>query len=273
MKTAQLDLLKGIERGAPPPARRPLRVFFVTEEDPLYVIWFFDVFFAEYPREEFEICGITIDRAFHEGKWKTLRRIHGLYGHWGVLRLILRLMKARLLGRSIASRAASAAVPIISTRSVNRPDFVEQVRTLAPDVVVSVAAPEIFRSELLNVPRFGCINIHSGRLPAYRGMMPTFWQMLRGEPAVTITVHLMAEKLDLGDVLATRLFAIKTKDSLDRVIKETKCEGARLLISVLHDLRADRAQPRPLDMQRAGYFSFPKPEDVQELRKRGHRLL
>jgi methionyl-tRNA formyltransferase len=97
--------------------------------------------------------------------------------------------------------------------------------------------------------------------------------MLRGEAAVTITVHRMAEKLDAGDVLATRLFAIESNDSLDRVINGTKCEGARLLISVLRDLRADRAQTSPLDMKRASYFSFPKAKDVLEFRKRGHRLL
>jgi methionyl-tRNA formyltransferase len=83
----------------------------------------------------------------------------------------------------------------------------------------------------------------------------------------------MAEKLDAGDVLATRLFAIKSSDSLDRVIKGTKCEGARLLINVLRDLREDRAQTSPLDMKRGSYFSFPKAEDVLKFRKRGHRLL
>jgi methionyl-tRNA formyltransferase len=164
-------------------------------------------------------------------------------------------------------------VPIVTTRSVNQPEFIEQVRDIAPDLIVSVAAPEIFKPTLLGIPRLGCINMHSGRLPTYRGMMPTFWQMLRGEPAVTITVHRMAEKLDAGDVLATRLFPIKKSDSLDRVIRGTKCEGARLLIGVLRDLREDRARSTPLDMKQASYFSFPKPEDVREFRKRGHRAI
>ena len=74
---------------------------------------------------------------------------------------------------------------------------------------MSVAAPEIFLPELLNIPRLGYINLHSGRLPSYRGMMPTFWQMLRGEQAITISVHRMAQKLDLGDVLATQSFPLE----------------------------------------------------------------
>jgi methionyl-tRNA formyltransferase len=250
-----------------------LRVFFVTEEDPLYVIRFFDIFFSEYPRDEFEISGITIDRPFHEPIWETMRRVRILYGFWGFFRQGLRFASARLRSRSIESLAALAGVPTVTTRSVNHPEFIEQVRAIAPDLIVSVAAPEIFKPALLGIPRLGCINMHSGRLPTYRGMMPTFWQMLRGEPAVTITVHRMAEKLDAGDVLATRAFPIKRSDSLDRIIKGTKCEGARLLIRVLRDLRAGRAQSEPLDMKQASYFSFPKAEDVREFRKRGHRML
>lgn len=258
---------------ATPNDKRKLRVFIVTEEDPLYVIRFFDIFFAEYPREEIAISGITIDRPFHESIWETMHRVRALYGFWGFVRQGLRFTSARLRGQSIEALAASAGVPIVATRSVNQPEYVEQVRAIAPDVIVSVAAPEIFKLELLGIPRLGCINIHSGRLPTYRGMMPTFWQMLQGEPAITVTVHRMAEKLDAGDVLATQQFAIKRNDSLDRIIKETKREGARLLIGVLRDLRAGRTERRPLDMTQANYFSFPKPEDVREFRKRGFRLL
>ena len=52
----------------------------MTEEDPLYVIRFFDIFFAEYPHEEIEMLGITIDRPFHEPIWRTIRRVRALYG-------------------------------------------------------------------------------------------------------------------------------------------------------------------------------------------------
>jgi methionyl-tRNA formyltransferase len=164
-------------------------------------------------------------------------------------------------------------VPVIPTSSVNRPEYIAQVRTIAPDVIVSVASPEIFKAEILGVARLGCINIHSGRLPTYRGMMPTFWQLQRGEPAVTITVHSMAEKLDAGDVLATHSFPLKPLDSLDRVIKGTKSEGARLMIRALRDLREGRTRPMPLDMTLVSFFSFPKPADVRAFRKCGHQLL
>jgi methionyl-tRNA formyltransferase len=250
-----------------------LRLLFVTEDDPLYVIRLFDVFFREYPADLLEIRGITIDRAFHEPPWKTLRRMLRFYGPLGVARLTTRFARAKLTGRSIARLAAERSVPMIPATSVNAPEYLDEVRRLAPDVIVSVAAPEIFRKEILRIPRLGCINIHSGRLPVYRGMMPTFWQMLHGEPAVTVTVHEMAEALDAGKILGTVTVPLRSQDSLDRVIRTTKEAGARLLIDVLSKIAQGRESRVPVDMSGKKYFSFPQREHVREFRKRGHRLL
>jgi methionyl-tRNA formyltransferase len=250
-----------------------LRLLFVTEDDPLYVIRLFDVFFREYPADLLEIRGITIDRAFHEPPWKTLRRMLRFYGPVGVARLTTRFARAKLTGRSIARLAAERSVPMIPATSVNASEYLDEVRRLAPDVIVSVAAPEIFRKEILRIPRLGCINIHSGRLPVYRGMMPTFWQMLHGEPAVTVTVHEMAEALDAGKILGTVTVPLRSQDSLDRVIRTTKEAGARLLIDVLSKIAQGRESRVPVDMSGKKYFSFPQREHVREFRKRGHRLL
>jgi methionyl-tRNA formyltransferase len=250
-----------------------LRLLFVTEDDPLYVIRLFEVFFREYPSDLMEICGITIDRAFHEPAWKTLRRMLRFYGPTGVARLTGRYIRARLSGRSIARLARKRGIPMIPATSVNAPEYLERVRRIAPDLIVSVAAPEIFRKEILCIPRLGCINIHSGRLPVYRGMMPTFWQMMRGESTITVTVHEMAEKLDAGGVLGTITVPVAPKDTLDRLITVTKQEGARLVIDVLNRIRLGQAAAVPVDMSGASYFSFPKPEHVREFHQRGHRLL
>jgi methionyl-tRNA formyltransferase len=250
-----------------------LRILFVTEDDPLYVIRFFEVFLAEYPTQSMEICGITIDRPWHEPIWKTLRRLTGLYGVAGVARLGTRFLRARLSGRSIARLAERRGIPMVPTTSVNSPAYVGEVQRLAPDVVVSVAAPEIFRADILRVPRLGCINIHSGRLPVYRGMMPTFWQMMHGEAEVTVTVHEMAERLDAGAVLGTATVPVMPHDSLDRVITVSKQAGARLLIQVLDQIRLGTTSRTPLDMAGASYFSFPGEQHVREFVKRGYRLL
>ena len=258
------------------PAVRPLRVFVITEDDPLYVIRFFDIFLRECPRDRIELAGITVSRAFHEPLWKTARRIWRFYGTIDFLRLLVKWARAKWSGRNIASLARQARVPVVEADSVNSEDFLARLRALDVDVLVSVAAPEVFKAPLLGVPRLGCINIHSGRLPQYRGMMPTFWQMRAGERTATVTIHEMAARLDAGGVIATLEFPLKDRDSLDRVICGTKEAGARLMIETL--LRFDavtgrRPQGVPFDVTSGKYNRFPDPVSVREYRARGHRML
>jgi methionyl-tRNA formyltransferase len=245
------------------PVRR-LKVHVITEDDPLYVVRFFEV-----------IVGVTVSRAFHEPLHRTALRIRRFYGSVDFVRLLARWGRAKLSGVSIGSLAQRAGLPVVPAASVNDPGFVRSIADAGVDVIVSVAAPEVFRAPLLAAPRLGCINIHSGRLPQYRGMMPTFWQMLEGKPFVTVTVHEMVAKLDAGGVVDTLEFPLEERDSLDRVISGTKQGGARLMIRVLERIAQARAMPEatPLDMSKARLFKFPQPADVAKFRARGHRML
>jgi methionyl-tRNA formyltransferase len=257
-------------------APRPLRVFVITEDDPLYVIRFFDVFLAELPRDRIELAGITVSRAFHEPIWKTALRIRRFYGTWDFLRLLVKWMRAKVSGRSIGSLARAAGVRVVDAESVNSPEFRDMLSGLGIDVLVSVAAPEVFKAPLLSIPRLGCINIHSGRLPQYRGMMPTFWQMRAGESVATVTIHEMAEKLDAGGIVATLDFPLEQRDTLDRVITGTKQEGARLMIRTLlrfEPVSGARPASTPFDVAQGKYNRFPDPQSVREYRARGHRML
>ena len=251
-----------------------MRLLFVTEDDPLYVIHFFDVFFREYPRDELR------DRGHHgQPARSTSRRSPRLGARCASMASRTsrgccgRFAAVKLRRRSIEALARKESLPVLATPSVNDPGYVDRVRRLRPDVIVSVAAPEIFKEELLASARIGCVNLHSGRLPKYRGMMPTFWQMLNSEPHITVTVHEMAPKLDAGAVLGTVEHPIHANDRLARLMIEGKREGARLLIRVLRELKAGTARPQQLDMANASYFSFPGREEARELRRLGHSLL
>jgi methionyl-tRNA formyltransferase len=250
-----------------------MRLLFVTEDDPLFVIHFFDVFLDEYPRDAFEIVGLTIARAFNEPRIATSLRILRFYGGADFMRLLARFAIAKGRRRSIERLARRESIPLLPTASVNDPAYVRGVRSLSPDVIVSVAAPEVFREELLASARLGCVNLHSGRLPRYRGMMPTFWQMLLGERSVTVTVHEMAPRLDAGAVLGVAEQPIRAADRLSRLMIEGKREGARLLIRVLRELDAGAVRRQELDIAEASYFGFPRREDARELRRRGHSLV
>ena len=250
-----------------------LRILFVTEDDPLYVIRLFEVFFREFPRET--------NRTLRDHHRSPVPRVaeEDSLPDAAVLRSGRSDAAHRALRQGQAERDIDRAagvdysIPMMPARSVNAAEYVDTVRRLSPDVIVSVAAPEIFRADMLGTPRLGCINIHSGRLPVYRGMMPTFWQMMNGEQEITVTVHEMAEVLDGGRILGTIAVPVTPRDSLDRVITATKQEGARLLIDVLEQIGRGESAGVAVDMNEASYFSFPKREHVDEFRQRGHRLI
>jgi methionyl-tRNA formyltransferase len=253
----------------------PLRVLLVTEDDPLYVGQFFDVFFAELPRERIEIVGVTVSRAFHEPILKTARRIHRFYGTAEFLRLLPRYIVAKLRGQAIKTLALRHGFPLLAAASVNAPEYINTVKSLRPEIIISVAAPEIFKSPLLSLASIGYLNIHSGSIPEYRGMMPTFWQMLEGKDVATVTIHEMVLRLDAGGIVDTLTFPIEERDSLDRVISGTKQAGARLMIRVLQQIAERRTMPdtTPLDMSKSRLFKFPQPADVAKFRARGHRMI
>lgn len=258
---------------SPAEGTKTLRVLFITEDDPLYVIRFFDSFLDDYPRDRFALVGMTIVAPFRESLLATARRMLSFYGVIASCRLALRFAVAKLRRRSIATLARRQGIPLVSTTSVNEPGYIDHLRELRPDVIVSVAAPEIFRDQLLSTPRLGCINLHSGRLPRFRGMMPTFWQMVDGERHATVTVHEMAPEVDAGRILGTVECPIRQHDSVDRMMVEAKVAGARLMAQVLGEIADGTVAPRSLDMSEASYFSFPTRQDARKLLERGHTLL
>ena len=256
-----------------PDRAKPLRVGIITQEDPFYVYEFFDAFVNDacLPQTA-EIVKVLIQHAFRESKWKLAKRMLGFWGLAGFFRLCWQYVLMRLTGRSCRSVLEKAGTVCEEVPDVNAPACVAALRKLDLDVILSVAAPQIFKEPLLSVPRWGCINSHSGPLPRYRGMMPTFWQMFYGEKQIGVTVHRMTKNIDGGEILRQEFTDLRPGQSLHEVIARTKRMSARMVRETLEAIRDGRVERRPMDMTQASYFTFPKPEDTRKFRKSGLRL-
>lgn len=274
--------------GEPSTAReRPLRIFFVTQEDPFYLPLFFREFFriAGLRRRlaelgdgagQVEVAGIMIQRPLgNKTKKGLLKRMWRLYGPIGFVRQGVRYLFAKILPwrRGVAEEAAHARVRRIELNDANSEEFVSLVERESIDLVVSVSASQIFKAPILNAPRLGCINLHNAPLPHYRGMLPNFWQMYHDEPESVLTVHYMAEDLDKGDILAQRATPIEPDTSLEQLIRRTKIRSARTLWNVLDRFAAGTAVASPLPAEKGSYFTWPTAEEAREFRRRGKRLL
>lgn len=263
---------------------KPFNILFITQEDPFYVRIFFEEFLRDYPRRA-EIKAVVIAPTM--GKRSIIKLAQQMYDFYGPVDFVrmgsrfLHYKTMNLLGRfrklrrfySIRQVCEHYRVPVVEAENINDKDFVESLQRFDLDLIVSVAAPQIFKERLLRLPRKGCINIHNAKLPKYRGMLPNFWQMYHGEKAVGTTIHRINAKLDDGDILLQRETPINQGESLNELIVRTKRFGAGLMIEVIQALSEDTLRPLPNDAAQATYFSFPTRHEVREFKKRGYRLV
>jgi methionyl-tRNA formyltransferase len=259
-----------------------MRIALVTQEDPFYLPPALDAVCRARGRD---VVALVILPAFNEGLADTARRLWEFYGPVDFTRLALRFAGARLADRLNALRpltrpysardvARRHGVPVHAPARINGPAFVAVLRDeIRPDLLVSIAASQILRRPVLEVPRLGCINLHSAPLPRYQGMMPNFWTMVHGEREAMVTVHHMVEKLDAGDIILQRPVPIGPGDSLHDLMVRSKVVGAAALLDAIAELEAGTAPRRPMDAAGASYFSFPKRADAARLRRLGRKLL
>lgn len=261
-----------------------MKIEFLTQEDSLYILPFFEEFLRHYAGE-FEITRISCCRAMGKrSRVQLLRELLWLYGALGLGRLLLQAAVARVLAGfprkrtaprfySIAQLARAYGVPYEPVGSPNGPGFTQGLQERGADLLVSVACPYILKEKVLAVPPLGCINIHHAPLPRYKGMMPTFWQLYHGEPQLGVTIHTMAAKVDEGDALLQESIPVKRGESLHNLIRESKRHGAHCMARVLRTLQANAAQPIHLDHAKGSYFTFPRREEALEFRRRGLRAI
>jgi methionyl-tRNA formyltransferase len=175
---------------------------------------------------------------------------------------------------SAADVARRHGLPVYRPAKINAPEFVTLLREqIRPDLLVSIAASQVLRQRVLDVPRLGCINLHSAPLPRYQGMMPNFWTLVHGEPEATVTVHYMVEKLDAGDIVLQWPVPILPGDSLHDLMVRSKEVGVQAVLEAMEQIEHGTARRHPMDPSKATYFTFPKREDARKLRQMGRALL
>jgi methionyl-tRNA formyltransferase len=230
------------------------------------------------------VAMVILSPASGKGGWrKTIQRHLMLYGWSDFLGQSARFVTYKMLDRmngwkpggrfySIRKIAQHYNIPVHTPHNINDEAFLNQLRQLEPDVVVSAAAPQIFRKGILSLPKQGCINVHSALLPKYRGMLPSFWVLANGETETGVTVHYMDEKLDNGEILLQRRVPIAPDETQHSLLMKTKTLGAELVLEVLEQMENGAVNPQPNNADEATYFSFPTPEDVQRFRARGGKF-
>ena len=266
--------LEHSSRNAP---NETIDVAVVTQDEPFYMPWFYRSFFKE-TEDEVNVRWITVLDTFDESFVDSARRAYRLYGPSNFVRLGVRYLRRTTADRlgmgshSVRSIARAHDVPTEERSSVNTPEFVDRIERENVDVLLSVSAPEIFEVGVLNAPSWGCINVHTAKLPKYRGLLPTFWALYHGDDEIGVTVHTMAEEIDRGRIVRQTTFPVGASPTLHDVIEEGKRVGGSLAAETLAEIAAGRETLDPMTGEES-YFSFPTVEERREFQRNGGALL
>ena len=132
-------------------------------------------------------------------------------------------------------------LPVYQPRKVREPEFVELLRSLKPDVMVVAAFGQIITKEILEMPKYGCINVHASLLPAYRGAAPIQWAVINGDKESGVTIMQMDEGIDTGDMIEKAVVPIAEDETGGSLFDKLSHTGAKLCVKVLRDLEEGTA--------------------------------
>ena len=146
-----------------------------------------------------------------------------------------------LMPTPVKEVALKHQIPVYQPKKVREKEFTEALRNLSPDVIVVAAFGQIITKEILEIPRFGCINVHASLLPAYRGAAPIQWAVINGEKESGVTIMQMDEGLDTGDMIDKVVVPLAQDETGGSLFDKLSQAGARLCVKVLKDLEEGKA--------------------------------
>ena len=144
-------------------------------------------------------------------------------------------------------------IPVYQPIKARDEEFINTLKEINPDVIVVVAYGQILPKALLDIPKFGCINVHVSLLPKYRGAAPINWVIINGEEKTGVTTMYMDEGLDTGDIILQRKFALSNEITAGELHDTMMVEGSELLIETLDLIEKGTAPRIPQNDEESSY--------------------
>lgn len=130
-------------------------------------------------------------------------------------------------------------IDYLKHHSINSDEFIEKVKSYACDLFVSMSFNQIFKTEIINLPKYKTINCHAGKLPFYRGRNILNWALINDEKEFGITVHYINEGIDTGDIILQKTYPISDRDSYKTLLERSYIECANILYDAVKLFKKD----------------------------------
>ncbi len=162
----------------------------------------------------------------------------------------------------VKAHAVELGLPTAQPEKIkNNPEFQSLLSSLNPDAIIVVGYGRMIPQWMLDLPRYGNINLHASLLPKYRGAAPIQWAIARGEVVTGVTTMRIDSGLDTGDILLQKEAAIAPEDNAETLSPRLAAIGAELMVETLRGLQAGKVHPRPQHNATATLAPILKKED------------
>lgn len=160
----------------------------------------------------------------------------------------------------VKERASALGLPVYQPKSIKTDEAYEMLKQYDPEVIVVTAYGQIVPKRILELPKYGCINVHASLLPKYRGAAPIHYALIDGEEKTGITTMLMSEGLDTGDMLLTDELIIEESDNLESLHNKLAALSKKTLVNTLTLLERGQEKRIPQNEELSSYAPLIKKE-------------
>jgi len=162
---------------------------------------------------------------------------------------------------SVIKTAFQNYLPLYCPKNINSPAFIQILKDLKPDLILSAYYPKLFCKEILDIPKLGCVNIHDSLLPRYRGQTPLNWAIANGDKQTGLTMHYLAPGMDNGDIISQEKIDISPEDTVFTLNEKLAPLAAKLVRENLDLIKEGKAPRIQQEEEKATYVRQWKPED------------
>lgn len=151
--------------------------------------------------------------------------------------------------------ALKHGIPVFQPERIKRPEAVEELKKYEAEMFVVVAFGQMLSQEILDMPKYGCINIHASLLPNYRGCAPINWCIINGEKETGVTIMQMNIGCDTGDMLLKSVVPIDTKETAETLFDKLAIEGAKLIVEAIPKIESGELVPEKQDESEFKFYA------------------
>ena len=254
-----------------------MKIVLVTPDEPFYLSDNIQYLLENLIKNKHEIVSCILLHPSPYGRRETFFskafKVCDIFGLRFFIYYSLNYLISKIFKRSVKTVLKINQIPIeCLDRPINHQSSLDLIDGHGPDIIISVLGNEIFKRDLLELPSFGCINLHSSLLPDYKGVMPSFWVLLNREKFTGVSVFRMDEGIDSGPIICQHQIPIEEGTTQKDLIVKTKEIGMKLIIESVEKIR--RGNIEYIDNPKDGgtYYSFPTKAEVRRFLAQGQRF-